>query len=51
MNKRKRICAVCDKEIINEEFKPIRTRYCSAVCAEIAMKKYQKFYRKIYANI
>ena len=51
MNKRKRFCKVCKKEIINVAGKAVRTQYCCADCAEIAMKKYQSFYRKIYATL
>jgi hypothetical protein len=51
VKKRKRFCGVCEKEIINVAGKPIRTRYCTSICAEIAMKKYQAFYRKIYVTL
>tara|TARA_R110000796_G_scaffold44376_1_gene108228 strand:- start:1681 stop:1836 length:156 start_codon:yes stop_codon:yes gene_type:complete len=51
MIKRKRFCGVCEKEIINVAGKPIRTRYCTPNCAEVAMKKYQAFYRKIYVTL
>ena len=51
MIKRKRYCAVCDSQIINLPGKAVRTKYCSVDCAEVAMKKYQAFYRKIYVTL
>jgi len=41
-------CAICEEQIIHLPGKPKRTRYCSEICAQIAMKKYQAFYRKCH---
>ena len=46
----KKICKICESEIVNPPGKAKKTRYCSDECALIGLRKLQKFWRKAHRN-
>jgi len=48
---KKRTCMICGRIIINPAGKQQKRRkYCAEECVKVALKKYQKFYRKTYVG-